>query len=342
MTPNDELPATNSVPEGRSSWKKLRHRGEAFFCRIGFWIFPRFPRSAIVGLSRIAGWIAFHVASKEREIALANLELALGTTHTPDQRRQIALKSFQSFARTAMETLSGGRLAGNMDQHFEFAPGSLELLTELVGRKKGLIALTFHYGNWEWLSLSWGMAGFPSTVVSQPIKNPEVEKLFRESREQAGHNIIHRQNAARHLYKAVKRGGTIGLLVDLNSSRAEGGDFFDFFGVPAMTTRIAGLLSLRTGAPIVCSVSYPQADGRYRVEVGPEIPCELPPDCDPALEKSEIDAVTQRWLAHCEKVIRTHPEHWMWMYKRWKARPTSEMGKFPFYSFYDPKVVRSE
>lgn len=313
--------------------RRIRHVLEAALCRAGFWIAPRLPYPALVALGRFAGACAHAVAGRERRIALANLELALGATHSETDRRRIARESFRSFGRVTLETLASRRLVSDgLDRRFEFAPGSLELLRELMSRRKGLIALTFHFGNWEWLSLAWAMAGFPSTVVAQPIKNPRVEALFHANRVQAGHRLIHRRHAARHLYKSLKRGEIIGLLVDLNSSVEEGGGFYDFFGVPAMTTRVVGLLALRARAPIVCSVAYPQEDGRYRIEIGPEIPC----DTAAVDEQAEMDAVTRRWLAHCEEVIRRRPEQWMWMYKRWKTRPTPEPGRFPFYSFHDP------
>ncbi len=313
-------------------WRNVRQVFEGALCRAAFWVCPRLPYSWLVFMGRAAGWCAHAFASRERKVALANLEMALGNECTDEELRRIARRSFQSFGRTAMETFAAGRLAAEgLEHRFEFAPGSLELLKELTSRKRGLIALTFHYGNWEWLSLAWAMAGFPSTVVAQPIKNPRVEALFHANRVQAGHRLLHRRHAARHLYKSLKRGEIIGLMVDLNSSVEEGGAFFDFFGLPAMTTQIVGLLALRAGSPIVCSVSYPQEDGRYRIEIGPEI------TCDPAApEEAEMNAVTRRWLAHCEEVIRRRPEYWMWMYKRWKTRPTAEAGRFPAYSFYDP------
>ena len=161
-----------------------------------------------------------------------------------------------------------------------------------------------------------------------------METLFRLNREQAGHRLLHRRHAARQLYKCLKRGEIIGLLVDLNSSVEEGGAFFDFLGLPALTTRIVGLLALRTGAPIVCSVAFPQPDGRYRIEIGPEIIYN-----PKAPLEEEIDSITRKWLAHCESVIRRQPEFWMWMYKRWKVRPTAEAPGYPFYSFYDPNLV---
>jgi len=319
-----------------SLWKKTRLRIEAIFCRAGFWVFPRLPSSWLRALAHIAGVCAFRLAAPQRRVALANLDLALGNSRSALEKRRIARASFQSFARTSLETLAGSRLSTeNMERYFEFAPGALDLLKELLARRKGLIGLTFHFGNWEWLSLAWAMAGFPSTIVAQPIKNPWIETMFRsirESRFGRGHRLVHRRHAAPRLYRALKRGEIIGLLVDLHSSLEEGGAFFDFFGVPALTTRAAGFLAVRTGAPVVCSVARPQADGRYRIEIGPEIFCD--PDTPP---EKKADAITRRWLSHCERLIHQEPELWMWMYKRWKARPTAEMGRYPFYSFYEPK-----
>lgn len=338
--PNNEFilqsaPDRQGHEKASSLWKKIRQKIEVTLCRLGFWIFPKIPYSILVLASRVLGTGAYFFAVSERRVALANLKAVFGTTYSSRERAAIAKKSFQSFARTAAESFRGHRLLEDgLDKRFEFAPGSLDLLNRLVSQKRGLIALTFHYGNWEWLSLAWGMAGYSTKVVAQPIKNPGVEELFRFNRERAGHRLIHRRNAARQLYKALKRGEIIGLLVDLNSSVEEGGAFFDFFGLPALSTRIAGLLALRTHAPIVISIAYPQKDCRYRIEIGPEIPYN--PE---APSEQEIAAITQRWLSYCEEVIRRHPEFWMWMYKRWKVRPTPEIGRYPFYSFYDPHVI---
>ncbi len=317
-----------------SFWKNLRLSLEALLCRAGFDICPRLPYSWLRALARFSGVVAFWAARRERRVALANLRLALGDSLSERARRRVARRSFESFARTALESLASRRLAADgMERHFEFEPGSLELLRDLVARRRGLIALTFHYGNWEWLSLAWGMAGHPITAVSQPIKNPRVEELFRTHREQIGHRLLHRRHAARHLYKALRRGEIIGLLVDLNSSDEEGGAFFDFFGLPVLTTRAVGFLAMRTGAPIVCSVAHPTEAGRYRISIGPEI------SCNPSAPiEAETDAVTRRWLAYCESVIRARPEAWMWMYKRWKVRSSPEIGRYPFYSFHDPKL----
>ena len=131
-----------------SPWKKTRLRIEALLCRAGFWIFPRLPYSWLLTLSRMAGRCAYWLAHSQRRIALANLNLALGASYSELEKRRIACASFQSFARTSLETLAGSRLTTDgFDRHFKLAPGSIELLKELLARKRGLIGLTFQIVN---------------------------------------------------------------------------------------------------------------------------------------------------------------------------------------------------
>jgi KDO2-lipid IV(A) lauroyltransferase len=316
-------------------FKKVRQIFEYLGCKLGFLVLPKISYPILVRISQIAGWIAFHLASAERRVALANLDVVFGDKKTSKAKEILARKSFQSFARTTLEALAAARLEEQrLERHFVFTPGSLDLLQHLVERKKGLIALTFHYGNWEWLSLAWGMAGFPIKGVAQPIKNPRVDELFRIRREQAGHRFIHRRHAARHLYRSLKRKEIIGLLADLNTSPTEGGALYDFFGLPALTSRIVGFLALKTGAPIVCSVAYPRPDGLYQIEIGPEITYDIQ-----GPEETESDRINRCWLAHAEAMILKRPELWMWSYKRWKVRPSPDQGRYPFYSFFDSNMI---
>lgn len=323
-----------------SWWKRARQRAEAALCDFGFVVCPRLPYAFLVGIARVAGWLGYLLARKERRIADANLDLAFGASLDHAARRRIVRGSFQSFARTALESLASERLLRDgLARRFDFEEGSIARLREMVGRGRGVLALTFHFGNWEWLSLAWGMAGFPLLGVSQPIKNPRVEERFRRHRERCGHRLVHRAHGARTapvLYRELRRGGIVGLLVDLSSSVEEGGGFFDFFGVPALTTRAVGFLAMRTGASVVCTAAWPGDAGRYRAVIGPEIRYDR--SADPAREG---DRITRAWLAECERVVRAHPEAWMWSYKRWKVRPVPDPRGYPFYSYYTPELARA-
>ena len=43
--------------------------------------------------------------------------------------------------------------------------------------------------------------------------------------------------------------------------------------------------------------------------------------------------LTERIARLTEEAIRHQPEHWMWMYKRWKyIAPGADRARYPFYS----------
>jgi hypothetical protein len=48
-------------------------------------------------------------------------------------------------------------------------------------------------------------------------------------------------------------------------------------------------------------------------------------------------------LQFCEQAIRQNPGFWLWVYRRWRFRPTEDPGGFPKYSRYDERIrPRSE
>ena len=132
------------------------------------------------------------------------------------------------------------------------------------------------------------------------------------------------------LFKAVARGGTVGILIDVNARRGRGGVWLDFFGLPVFNTSAVAELAKRTGAAIVFAAAHPLPGRRIRIQFGPEIPVDDTGDKD-----RDVLTTSQRCLDECGKLIRSSPGPWMWTYKRWKRRPSAEKGKFPFYSKYD-------
>jgi KDO2-lipid IV(A) lauroyltransferase len=92
--------------------------------------------------------------------------------------------------------------------------------------------------------------------------------------------------------------------------------FVDFFGQLASTTPTLSLLALKTGAPIIPVFSIPGPGGSYRIVYGPEVQVERTGDRD-----RDVRLLTERCTKIIEEQVRAHPECWLWMHERWKARP---------------------
>lgn len=316
-----------------SPWKRFRYRLEAAFLELLAVLIPLLSRKMLVRIANVLGWVAFHLLGRERDIALMNLDLAFGSTKSAEEKRRIARSSFQTFARTFLGLFWGQRLnRATLDSVVEFDVEGLRLVEEVRARGKGIMFITLHYGEWEVLGLATALRGFTITIVTEEMRNPHAVRILDRLRGHAGSRIISQRFAMTKLLKALKRGECIALLVDLNAMPNRGGLWLDFFGKPVFSYSTAAL-ALRTDAPIVAALAHPLPDGRVRVVYGPEITC-----TPTGNEEEDLHVLSQKCLQFCEQSIRQRPEFWLWIYRRWKFRPTADPSGYPKYSHYAERI----
>ena len=321
---------TQPLPIQLSTWKRFRFRLEALGVHILAGIVPVLPRGFVWRTGKAVGWLAYFALPEARKLARANLDMVYGDTLQTCEKSRIARVSCQNFATTLLAFFWSTRLnRQSIKDIIEVDEIGLQLVRNLRTQGRPIIFITLHYGDWELLGLATGFLDIPMTIPTRTMRNTAVEKVFVKLRALTGHRIIPRRHAAGKLLKALQHRECIALLIDQHVPVTLGGIWCKFFGVPALATPAAAQLALHSGAAIVGGVVRPLPDGRYRITYGPVI------DSTPTDNKSaDILAITQRCLDFCEGVIRTHPEYWLWSYKRWKNRPHLEPGIFPFYSSY--------
>ena len=313
-----------------SFWKRCRYRLEAAFLELLAAGIPLLTRRMLFRLANGLGWLAFHVLNSERRIALTNLEIAFGQSKSTTEKQRIALASFQNFARSFLGLFWTKRLRGaGMEKLIEVDAESLRLVREIHDRGRGIIFVALHYGDWELIGLATAVLGYPITVVAEQTRNPHLERIFNRLRSSTGNRTILQRFAVTKLFKALKRGGNVALLIDLNAPQGRGGIWLNFFGLPVFNNYAAAALALRTGAALLPGIAHPLPDGRIRIVYGPEIPVEATGD-----HVADLRTISQRCLDACETVIRERPDYWLWFYRRWKFRTSPEKGNFPDYSIY--------
>ena len=317
-----------SQPRAVSSAKRFRFRIETMALQTLAAIVPLLPHRFLVAFSRAVGGCVYYMLGKPRQIALANLTAAYGNTKSEAEKQRIARASFQNFALTMFRLFWSPRLKrGGLEQAVEVDPASLERIRQLQAQGKGIIFLVMHYGDWELMGLATGLLGFPSTIVTERMRNAGLEAIFTRLRAQTGHRIISQRFAVTKLLKALKRGENIALLIDFNALRDSGGVWVDFFGLPVYNTAAPAGLALHTGAPLVFAVPHPLPDGRMRMMYE-----QLATDVVTADPAAQLQVISQKCASYCEAVIREQPGPWLWSYKRWRYRLQKAPGAYPFYS----------
>jgi Kdo2-lipid IVA lauroyltransferase/acyltransferase len=307
-------------------FKKARYALELAASRLALLVIPRLSRHAAVAFSRWLGTAAYRMSHHLRQLGEANLDIAFGDSLSADQRREILLQSFRTFAQVVVDIFWFARHTRERVLHYVRFDREAHGFNE----KRPRICVTAHFGSWELLGHVASLHGYPLASVAAPLSNRALDRLFTEVRQSSGQIVLPRQGAVKGLLATLRDGGNLGLLLDQNTKLSEGGLFVDFFGLPVPISGVAASLALRTGAEIVFGFSLPRPDGTYDVHV----PHRFTPHQQPGEDFKTASARITQEIAHViEGEIRKQPGTWLWMYKRWKyVAPGVPRERYPFYA----------
>ena len=204
---------------------------------------------------------------------------------------------------------------------------------EMLAATPVVVFASGHYGNWELLlAARTALSYAPETAyVAETTGRPRVDALFGRLRDRGAGAASMRKRGAMALKKALEDKKSVCLLVDRNVRGWHGGRYVPFLGLPARTTPLPAMLSRWYGVPLAVLLLVPEGRAQWRLWVSPDL--SAPPTED---EAADLLAATERMNDVLSRVIRERPEAWSWMIKRWKSRPTPELGPYPAYSLYDP------
>lgn len=258
------------------------------------------------------GRCAFFLLPKYRKIALGNLNAVFGAEKTQAEIRSIAVKVFENLGRNGAELINFPKInKGNIDRIVSIE--GLDNVDDSFARGKGTIILAAHFGNWEFLGLTFRIKDYPGVTLGRKIYFYKYDNWLNALRRTADVNVIYRDESARKMLKVLKDNKILGIVADQDVDSVEG-VFVNFFGRPAYTPLGPVVLARATGAAILPSFMIREGS-RHRMVI--EKPVEL---VDTGNKEADIITNTQRWSDVVESYIRRYPEQWVWMHRRWKTK----------------------
>jgi len=297
------------MPSSPSS-PRLGHRGELALFLAVRGLVRALPLTAARPFGAALGELIWALGVR-RSTVKRNLELVFPELPA-GERRRIAHRCYRHFGAMTCDTIALSRLdAVGLCKRLTLVGWDRVAEADALGR--GLLVLSAHLGNWEVAARPVGLYRGPFHVVVRPFNNPLVYRYMEEERERFGERQIAKRGAAKQLFRVLREGGKAGVVMD-QRVRPGQGIVLPFLGHPALVTPLPASVALRTGAPAVTIVAWPEPGGRYRVELGEPI---LPP-ADGDRGDEAVAALTARYLAALETDIRRHPEQWLWMHRRWR------------------------
>jgi Kdo2-lipid IVA lauroyltransferase/acyltransferase len=261
--------------------------------------------------ARAAMRILDRIAPRLRRVALTNLSFALPECG-PGEHARIVDGVFQSIARMLVSMARFPALnSANISEWIAYE--GLEYYQAAKQQGRGVLIATAHLGNWELSAFAHALMTEPMHVIVRPLDNRSIDRLIETRRTLSGNHLIDKRDAARSVIKALRYNEAVGILIDQNTSAAEG-IFIDFFGKLACAGSGFVKLAHHSQAPVIPGFAlWNFATDRYLLRFYP--PIEITGD---------ISADTQRLHSAIEAVIREYPGQWMWIHRRWKTRPEGE------------------
>ncbi|MFZ0271357.1 MAG: lysophospholipid acyltransferase family protein [Acidobacteriaceae bacterium] len=275
------------------------------------------PRGAARGMGAGLGAVAWWVLPKLRRTGLRNLELAY-PEKTAAERTRILRGVYRNLGLQLGEFCTMRRYTRENTRDL-FRYEGLEHYLAARERGRGVLIVTGHLGAWELSSFWHSLMGHPMTMVIRRLDNPRVDRMVNDIRCLHGNHVVHKDDFARGLLSAMKRGETVGILMDTNMTPPQG-LFVPFFGVAACTASGLARVAQRTGATVLPGfLVWEASEGKYVLHFSREIPLtESGDDERDALEN------TARFTAAIEGFVRRYPNQWLWVHRRWKTRPEGE------------------
>jgi KDO2-lipid IV(A) lauroyltransferase len=272
------------------------------------------PLQLRISILERLGRLLYVLDGRHRRIAQRNLALAF-QDKDQKERDRIIRAVFRNLGRVLAELSFIPRFNQQNVNRYVCIEG-LENLEQVLKKGRGVLFLTAHFGNWEWMAATFPvLSGRNCHVVVRPLDNGLFNGIVDRLRTWTGNQIIPKQKAMGRILRVLKEGGIVGVLLDQNMAWQEG-VFVNFFGELACTNTGMALLALRTGAAVLPIFNIRQVDGRYRVVIEPELPLIRTGDKDQDVEKN-----TELFTQIIERYVREYPDHWLWLHQRWKTRP---------------------
>lgn len=275
------------------------------------------PRAAARRLGIAIGLGFFHFYPRLRRVGVRNLKLAF--PEMPEQERLRTLRGvFVSLGRLLAEFPKfPGYTLENVSQVAIY--DGLENFEAASRRGKGVLLLSAHFGGWEIGSFVHSLYGHKLQVVVRDLDNPYVNSLAKRYRTLHGNGSIGKAEFARGLLSALRRGETVGILMDVNMVPPHG-VFVDFFGHAACTAAGVARAVLHTGAAVVPAFTiWDEALQKYRIRFEPALEPVRTGDAD-----ADAVANTALYTKVIESFVRRYPDQWLWVHRRWKTRPPGE------------------
>jgi KDO2-lipid IV(A) lauroyltransferase len=255
--------------------------------------------------------VHYYLFGQRRRAVLDNLSIATAGA-TRKQRRVMARRIMRSYNRMMFEFFRLPRMSSRELNACVCITG-LEHVEAARQAGRGVIVTSCHIGNWELGAVQLARQGYPVTAVAGVQFGRWLADDVRAAKENLAVSTVSPEDGFRKLWRALGRNEVVALMVD--------GDIFStgerqqFLGRPTPWPAGPGVLSERTGAPIIAAYCERKEPGRFQIVFEPAL--------DPNEKATALNAAV---AATSSRHVGEHIDQWCMFRSFWPSTESDALS----------------
>jgi KDO2-lipid IV(A) lauroyltransferase len=271
-------------------------------------------------------WLSYRVAAVVAEICYyffprhrKNLNANLAQVMASSDRKavdRVARRAFRNFGKFVIDFVHFPYITRE-EVHRRLVFKQWDELDEAMAAGRGVLIVTIHFGIWDLGAAALAAYDYPTNAIADSFGYDKMTALIHGSREKLGMKIIPMERVGPGVFRALKRGEILAMLIDVPppGQTVE----VEFFGAPATVSTAPARVALRTGAWVVPSIVFrgPQHDQLIRPILDTR-GASYTPTGD---EEADVRNLTQLIMSSLERHIKQQPDQWFIFRRLWPTTP---------------------
>lgn len=270
----------------------------------GLWLTAWLPRPVAHGLGVIVGEAGFAFNRSARRTTIANLRVVFGPSVSRAELVRVARGCFRSTAHYYGDLARVPAMSPRRLFTHDLCIVGLEHLTDAVRRGKGVVGVSMHFGNPEYVAQCVSALDIHLVAVVEPLYPPHLSETVRAYRQSQGHEFVDAGvPGTKRVLRHLRAGGMIALLTDRDIQG--NGEWVPFCGRPARLPTGAVELAMHADAALLPFITYRVGPGRFRTVIGAPLPLQRS-----GHKRDDVRANLAALVRWFEPHLRTDPSQW--------------------------------
>jgi KDO2-lipid IV(A) lauroyltransferase len=278
------------------------------FTAVILYLLSLLPFPVLYFLSDILYGFLYYIFKYRRKVVFSNLQNSF-PEKSKSEIELIEKRFYRYLADLMLESIKTLTIsAKELKKRFVFK--NIEILKKHLQNDKSVIAVSGHYGNWEWGPVAVGLEiNEKVLVVYKPLSDKRFEGLMNSMRSRFGSIMVPMKLTLRKVIEYKNDPIVLVLVGDQTPAREESQYFTTFMNQQTAVFLGVEKIALMLNNPIVYFSINRIKRGYYE--------CVFKSLIENPVHTKDHE-ITEAHIKELEKNIRLHPEFWLWSHKRWK------------------------